>query len=93
MRTAAGSQQAGIGLEMLALIAPFLGGVGFGGQGTIFAAFLGAALLSLIFNGIQLLGIPVLFQNVITGGFLIVAALIGVARLRRMSQAGAREGR
>ncbi len=92
MRTGAGSQQAGIGLEMLALIAPFLGGVGFGGQGTILAAFLGAALLSLIFNGIQLLGIAVLYQNVITGGFLIVAALIGVARVRRMSRPGAREG-
>lgn len=90
MRTGAGSQQAGIGLEMLALIAPFLGGVGFGGQGTILAAFLGAALLGLIFNGIQLLGIPVLYQNVITGAFLIVAALIGVARVRRM--AGARMG-
>jgi ribose/xylose/arabinose/galactoside ABC-type transport system permease subunit len=90
MRTGAGSQQAGIGLEMLALIAPFLGGVGFGGQGTILAAFLGATLLGLIFNGIQLLGIPVLFQNVITGAFLIGAALIGMARVRRMAQAQAR---
>jgi ribose transport system permease protein len=93
MRTAAGSQQAGIGLEMLALIAPFLGGVGFGGQGTILAAFLGATLLGLIFNGIQLLGIPVLFQNVITGAFLIGAALIGVTRVRRMARAHARQRR
>jgi ribose transport system permease protein len=93
MRTGAGSQQAGIGLEMLALIAPFLGGVGFGGQGTILAAFLGATLLGLIFNGIQLLGIPVLFQNVITGAFLIGAALIGVTRVRRMAHAQARQRR
>jgi ribose transport system permease protein len=85
MRTGAGSQQAGTGIEMLALIAPFLGGVGFGGQGTILAAFLGAVLLGLIFNGIQLLGIAVLYQNVITGAFLIGAALVGVARLRRMA--------
>jgi len=83
MRTGAGSQQAGLGLEMLAIIAPFLGGVGFGGQGTILAAFLGATLLGLIFNAIQLLGIPVLFQNVITGAFLVSAALIGVVRVRR----------
>lgn len=83
MRTGAGSQQAGLGLEMLAIIAPFLGGVGFGGQGTILAAFLGATLLGLIFNAIQLLGIPVLFQNVITGVFLVSAALIGVVRVRR----------
>jgi ribose transport system permease protein len=93
MRTGAGSQQAGIGLEMLALIAPYLGGVGFGGQGTILAAFLGATLLGLIFNAIQLLGIPVLFQNVITGAFLIGAALIGVTRVRRMAKAHARQRR
>jgi ribose transport system permease protein len=93
MRTGAGSQQAGSGLEMLALIAPFLGGVGFGGQGTILAAFLGAALLGLIFNAIQLLGIPVLFQNVITGAFLIGAALVGMARVRGMKKAHARERR
>jgi ribose transport system permease protein len=88
MRTGAGSQQAGIGLEMLALIAPFLGGVGFGGQGSILGAFLGAALLGLIFNAIQLLGIPARFQTVITGAFLIGAALIGIARVRRMYRAG-----
>jgi ribose transport system permease protein len=93
MRTGAGSQQAGIGLEMLALIAPFLGGVGFGGQGTILGAFLGATLLGLIFNGIQLLGIAARYQNVITGAFLIAAALIGVARVRAMNEARLRERR
>jgi ribose transport system permease protein len=93
MRTGAGSQQAGTGLEMLALIAPYLGGVGFGGQGTMLAAFLGATLLGLIFNGIQLLGIPVLFQSVITGAFLIAAALVGMARVRGMREAHARERR
>jgi ribose transport system permease protein len=93
MRTGTGSQQAGTGLEMLALIAPYLGGVGFGGQGTMLAAFLGATLLGLIFNGIQLLGIPVLFQSVITGAFLIAAALVGMARVRGMREAHARERR
>ncbi len=93
MRTAAGSQMAGTGLEILALIAPFLGGVGFGGQGTILAAFLGALVLGLIFNGIQLLGIPVLYQDVITGAFLITAALIGVARIRRMAVGQVQERR
>jgi ribose transport system permease protein len=93
MRTGAGSQQAGIGLEMLALIAPFLGGVGFGGQGSILGAFLGAVLLGLIFNAIQLLGIAARYQTVITGAFLITAALIGVARVRRMNEARLRERR
>jgi len=86
MRTGAASQQAGTGLEMMALLAPFLGGVGFGGEGTAFGAFLGATLIALIVNAIQLFGLPVLWQNVITGSFLIVAALIGMSRVRRASR-------
>lgn len=79
-RTGAASQQAGIGLEMMALVAPFLGGVGFGGEGSALGSFLGATLIGLITNAIQLLGIAVLWQNVIIGTFLIIAALIGVSR-------------
>jgi ribose transport system permease protein len=82
-RTGAASQQAGIGLEMMSLAAPFLGGVGFGGEGSALGAFLGAVLIALVVNAIQLLGIAVLWQNVLLGIFLILAALIGVARVRR----------
>jgi ribose transport system permease protein len=85
-RTGAASQQAGIGLEMMALVAPFLGGVGFGGEGSALGAFLGAILIALVINAIQLLGIAVLWQNVVIGLFLIGAALVGVARVRRASR-------
>lgn len=82
-RTAAASQQAGIGIENLALLAPFLGGVGFGGKGTAIGAFMGAMLIALIVNSIQLIGVAVLWQNVIIGACLIIAALIGMARMRK----------
>jgi ribose/xylose/arabinose/galactoside ABC-type transport system permease subunit len=93
MRTAAGSQQAGTGLEMMALVAPLLGGVGFGGEGSAVGAFLGAALIALVVNAIQLLSIAVLWQDVVIGTFLIVAALIGMTRLRQASASGAPKSR
>jgi ribose transport system permease protein len=92
-RTGAASQQAGIGLEMMALVAPFLGGVGFGGEGSALGAFLGAILIALVVNAIQLLGIAVLWQNVVIGLFLIGAALIGMTKVRRMSGRYQRERR
>jgi ribose transport system permease protein len=82
-RTGAASQQAGFGLELMALLAPFLGGVGFGGKGSAFGAFLGATLIALVINSIQLLGVAVLWQDVLIGIFLIGAAIIGMTRLRR----------
>jgi ribose transport system permease protein len=87
-RTGAASQQAGIGIEMMALLAPFLGGVGFGGKGTAFGAFMGALLIALIINTIQLLGIAALWQNVIIGACLILAALIGMTRIRQVMTRG-----
>lgn len=92
-RTGAASQQAGIGLEMMALVAPFLGGVGFSGEGSALGAFLGALLIGLITNAIQLLGIAVLWQNVIIGTFLIIAALAGISRVQQASQLIRRERR
>lgn len=92
-RTGAASQQAGTGLEMMALVAPFLGGVGFGGEGSALGAFLGALLIGLITNAIQLLGIAVLWQNVIIGTFLIIAALVGISRVQQASRSVRRERR
>jgi ribose transport system permease protein len=85
-RTGAAHQMAGVGLEMKAMVAPFLGGVGFGGQGSALGSFLGATLLALVFNAIQLLDIAVLWQDVVTGAFLIGAALIGMAGIRRAAK-------
>jgi ribose/xylose/arabinose/galactoside ABC-type transport system permease subunit len=86
MRTGAGSQQAGSGIEMMGIVAAFLGGVGFGGAGSGLGAFLGALLVALVVNAIQLLGIATLWQNVVIGSFLIIAALVGMARYQKATQ-------
>jgi ribose transport system permease protein len=86
MRTGAGSQQAGSGIEMMAIVAGFLGGVGFGGEGSALGAFLGALLIALVVNAIQLLGIATLWQNVVIGTFLIIASLVGMARFQQATQ-------
>jgi len=86
-RTGAASQQAGIGIQTMAMLAPFLGGV-LGGKGTAVGAFMGATLIALIVNTIQLLGVAVLWQNVIIGACLIIAALIGMTRTRQYLSRG-----
>jgi ribose transport system permease protein len=93
LRSGSAHQQAGIELNMKVILSPYLGGVGFMGGGSAFGAFLGALLLGLIFNAIQLLGIAVLWQNVLVGALLLGAALVGIFRMRREMQRSRRERR
>jgi ribose transport system permease protein len=93
LRSGAAHQQAGIELNMKVILSPYLGGVGFMGGGSAFGAFLGALLLGLIFNAIQLLGIAVLWQNVLVGALLLAAALVGIFRMRREMVRSRRERR
>jgi len=93
LRSGSAHQQAGIELNMKVILSPYLGGVGFMGGGSAFGAFLGALLLGLIFNAIQLLGIAVLWQNVLVGVLLLGAALVGIFRMRREMQRSRRERR
>jgi len=93
MRSGSAHQGAGIELNMKVILAPFLGGVGFGAGGSGLGAFLGATMLGIIINAIQLLGVAVLWQNVLIGTLLIGAALIGVLRMRREMRRSRRERR
>lgn len=93
MRSGSAHQGAGVELNMKVILAPFLGGVGFGAGGSGLGAFLGATMLGIIINAIQLLGVAVLWQNVLIGALLIGAALIGVFRMRREMRRSRRERR
>lgn len=44
-----------------------------GGEGTILGAFFGVALMALINNGLNLLGINVYWQTIVIGAVLIIA--------------------
>ncbi len=77
-RTSSGQPLAGTGLELEAITAVFLGGALLsGGKGTVAGTMLAVLLLSVLSNGMNLLGIPTFYQLVAKGMLLIVAVAIG----------------
>lgn len=66
-----------VGLELTAITAVLLGGTGLaGGTGTVFGAILGVLVLSTLDNGLLLIGVPAFWQEVATGGLLLIAVLL-----------------
>jgi ribose transport system permease protein len=66
-----------VGIELTAITAVLLGGTGLkGGTGTVLGAVLGVLVLSTLDNGLLLLGIPAFWQQVATGGLLLIAVLL-----------------
>jgi simple sugar transport system permease protein len=76
-KLAAGSAEAGSELELAAIAAAVLGGTSlFGGSGSIAGTLVGALILSVVFNGLILLGVPFFYQLVITGIVLVGAVAV-----------------
>jgi ribose transport system permease protein len=66
----------GMGYELRAITAAVIGGVSlFGGRGSFLGAFLGAVLIGLIFNIIDLLALDPYWQFVILGLMVLIAVL------------------
>jgi ribose/xylose/arabinose/galactoside ABC-type transport system permease subunit len=64
----------GRGYELDSIVAAVMGGVALtGGRGSVLGGLLGAMLLTVIFNIVLLLGLPVQFQFVVKGVVIIVA--------------------
>lgn len=75
--------QAGANFELDAIAAVVIGGGSlFGGQGSVWAAALGALLLSVLSNGTQLLGVSSYAQTLILGIVVIGAVFIDSFRKR-----------
>ena len=75
---------AAVGLELDAIAAPVLGGVSlFGGVGGVAGAVVGAFILGILSNGLNLMGVPSFWQQVIKGVVLILAIMVDVATKRR----------
>ncbi len=71
------SPTAGSGDELTVIAAVVIGGTSlFGGQGTIIGTFLGAALLTIVRNGLVQLGGEGRLQEAFLGGIIILAVLI-----------------
>jgi ribose transport system permease protein len=66
----------GSAYELHAVAAAVLGGVSLqGGRGTVFGVLIGAGLLQLTFNAVNLVGSS-LWQNVVAGGVILAAVIV-----------------
>ena len=73
--------QAGMGdsFQMTAIAAIVIGGTSMaGGEGSVFGAIIGALILTLIVNAMNLLGVPALAQSIVTGAIVVFAVLLDV---------------
>jgi ribose transport system permease protein len=63
-------------MELRVLTAAIIGGASFsGGEGTVLGALLGALFMGILANSLNLLGVDVYWQNLVTGMMLILAVL------------------
>jgi ribose transport system permease protein len=67
----------GTGMEMQVITASVIGGASLnGGEGTIAGSFLGAMLMSMLVSALNMLGVDVYWQNVLTGVILVFAVVM-----------------
>jgi ribose transport system permease protein len=83
-RFGAASVTVGGGLELRVITATIIGGASLsGGEGTVLGAFLGTLFLGVLANVLNLLGVDVYWQNLLTGLMLILAVVFDAANERR----------
>lgn len=75
---------AAVGWELDAIAAPVLGGISlFGGVGGIGGTLVGAFIIGVLSNGLNLLGVPSYYQQVIKGVVFILAVMLDLFTKRR----------
>lgn len=90
-RFGSASVTVGSGTELRVITATIIGGASLsGGEGSVLGAFLGALFMGILANALNLLGVDVYWQNLITGLILIGAVVIDVVNERRKNQATAK---
>lgn len=73
----------GAGYELQAIAAVVIGGTSLsGGKGSIIGTVIGALIISVLNNGLQIMSIPQEWQNVILGCVILVAVYADMARKR-----------
>lgn len=73
----------GLGYELQAIAAVVIGGTSLsGGKGSIVGTVIGALIISVLNNGLQIMSIPQEWQNVILGCVILVAVYADMARKR-----------
>jgi len=65
-----------MGYELNVIAAVVIGGTSItGGQGSVLGTIIGAAIMAVLFNALILLGVPIYWHKVITGGVILTAVL------------------
>ncbi|NLJ97657.1 MAG: ABC transporter permease [Tissierellia bacterium] len=76
---------AATGYELDAIASAVLGGTSLsGGYGTVLGTFIGASIIGVINNGMNLIGMPYFYQQIIKGLIIIVAVYVDVRNKERM---------
>ena len=84
-RTGVGDPNAGQTENLDAITAVVLGGTSlFGGRGTVLGTLIGALIVGVIRNGLQLIGVASIYQTLITGILVILAVTVDQISRRRM---------
>jgi ribose transport system permease protein len=79
---------AGIGYELDAIAAVVIGGASLlGGTGTVLGTLVGALIMSVLRNGLNLLGVSAYLQQVAIGTVIVAAVLIDMLLRRRARRA------
>lgn len=87
-RLGSGQPDTGNGFEFEVIVAIIVGGTSLaGGEGTIVGTVLGALIVAVLGNGLNLLGVQTFYQYLVLGGALILAVLLDMT-LKRRTQAG-----
>lgn len=80
-RLASAQPQAGAGYELDAIAAVVIGGASLsGGKGTAFGTLIGAFILAVLRNGLNLLSVSAFWQQVVIGVVIILAVLLDTLR-------------
>jgi ribose transport system permease protein len=86
-RFGSSSLTVGTGIELRVLTAAIIGGASFnGGEGSVLGALLGALFMGILANSLNLLGVDVYWQNLVTGLMLILAVVFDTINEKRKEQ-------
>jgi ribose/xylose/arabinose/galactoside ABC-type transport system permease subunit len=85
-RLTVGEPTAGTGIELEAIAITVIGGTSlFGGEGGIFGTIIGAAILAVLANIMNLVGISPFTQQIVKGAIIVGAVLYEMQRKRKWS--------
>jgi len=85
-RTVSGTPQTGEGYELDAIAAVVIGGFSLnGGSGKWYGIIIGALILSVLGNGLDILGIKSFYQLILKGTIVILAVYLDVRSRKKMS--------